>query len=414
MISYLIKRGRLYYGRVRLDNQIRTQTVPFRTMDKQVAQKRLNDCVRERQQEAEGIIPPKIMRDAAGRELGKHLADYLADLTAKQRAPRYVYLTELRINKLARECGWKLIRDITMDSFIHWRAGQGMAPKTLNEYRDTMCAFMEWLKRTGRVNDNPLQNADRVEVRGKERVKRRALTDDEAIRLLQVAGPRIAVYLFALQTGVRRGEMFALWWADVEIDKEPFSVRVRASISKNHEERIIALKPGIVSLLKAMRPLDHDTEERIFKGLMPEMDRYKKDLALAGIPYKDKEGRQSDFHALRHTYCTNLARADVNPWLAMKLMRHSDINLTTKIYTDVGKLPLEEAMNRLPSYTEPLSHILSQSLVRDGQNGSFAVTKKIAAYHEQTPVDIAQGHDVASLVTVDMVARPAGFEPATL
>ena len=71
-------------------------------------------------------------------------------------------------------------------------------------------------------------------------------------------------------------------------------------------------------------------------------------------------------------------------------------------------------INRLPSYQEPLAHILSQSLVRDGQNESFAVTKKIAAYHEQTPVDIAPGHDVTSPVTVDMVARPAGLEPATL
>lgn len=60
MISYLIKRGRLYYGRVRLDNQIRTLTVPFRTMDKQVAQKRLNDHVRDRQQEAEGLYRPKL------------------------------------------------------------------------------------------------------------------------------------------------------------------------------------------------------------------------------------------------------------------------------------------------------------------------------------------------------------------
>ena len=355
------------------------------------------------------------MRDAPGRELGKHLADYVADLTAKQRAPRYVHLTELRINKLARECGWKMIRDITLDSFIHWRSasGQDLAPKTINEYRDAMYSFMGWLKRTGRVNDNPLQNADRVEVRGKERVKRRALTNDEAIRLLQVAGPRIAVYLFALQTGVRRGEMFALRWADVEIDKEPFSVRVRASTSKNHEECILGLKPGLACMLKAIRPVNHDTEDRIFKGLMPEMDRYKKDLALAGIPYKDREGRQLDFHALRKTYCTNLALAGVNQWNAMKLMRHNDINLTMKTYTDAGKLPLGEEINRLPSYQEPLAHILSQSLVRGGQNGSFAVTKKIAAHHEQTPVDITQSRDVTPQVTVGGMAYLAGVEPAT-
>jgi len=60
--------------------------------------------------------------------------------------------------------------------------------------------------------------------------------------------------------------------------------------------------------------------------------------------------------------------------------------------------------------------MLSQSLVRDGdgQNESLTVTNKIVAYHEQAPVNIAPSRDVASPVTVDSVARPAGFEPATL
>ncbi|MFA5043834.1 MAG: tyrosine-type recombinase/integrase, partial [Kiritimatiellia bacterium] len=267
---------------------------------------------------------------------------------------------------------------------------------------------------TGRINVNPLQNADRVEVRGKERVTRRAFTNDEIIRLFQVAGPRKVVYLFAVVTGLRRGEMFALRWSDLAIDNMPFCVNVRSSTSKNHKNSVLPLRPELVVLLKGLRPLDYEPDARVFKGLMPEMNRFKKDLELAGIPFVDAAGRRADFHAMRKTLATNMLKGGVALRVAMEMMRHSEARLTAGVYTDASQLPLEDAINRLPSYAEPLAHILSQSLVRDGQNESFAVTKKIVAYHEQTPVDIAQGHDVASPVTMDMVARPAGFEPATL
>ena len=47
----------------------------------------------------------------------------------------------------------------------------------------------------------------------------------------------------------------------------------------------------------------------------------KRNLEAAGIPYQDKAGRFLDFHSLRHTFGTNLARAGVAPKVAQELMR---------------------------------------------------------------------------------------------
>ena len=105
-------------------------------------------------------------------------------------------------------------------------------------------------------------------------------------------------------------------------------------------------------------------------------------MELAGIPFVDTTGRRADFHALRHTLNTNLLKHGVPLRVSMKMMRHSDPKLTTKDYMDTSQLPMEDAINRLPSYAEPLAHILSHNLVRDGQNGSLAVTQKVAADHE--------------------------------
>ncbi|MBU4211436.1 MAG: tyrosine-type recombinase/integrase [Verrucomicrobia bacterium] len=127
----------------------------------------------------------------------------------------------------------------------------------------------------------------------------------------------------------------------------------------------------------------------------------------------DTTSRRADFHALRNTLATNMLKGGVPLRIAMEMMRHSDVKLTAIDYTDPSQLPMKDTINRLPSYAEPMSHILSQSLVRDGQNESLAVTKKIAANHEQTPVDITQGHDVTSPVTSGKMAYLAGVEPAT-
>ena len=43
------------------------------------------------------------------------------------------------------------------------------------------------------------------------------------------------------------------------------------------------------------------------------------------------DGIFADFHALRHTFITNLCKADVSPKTAQMLARHSDISLTMNI-----------------------------------------------------------------------------------
>ena len=73
----------------------------------------------------------------------------------------------------------------------------------------------------------------------------------------------------------------------------------------------------------------------------------KRDLDGAVIPYETEEGK-CDFHALRHTYCTRLARAGVQPQIAMKLARHSTIDLTMKHYTHFSLQDKSEAMQKLP------------------------------------------------------------------
>lgn len=61
----------------------------------------------------------------------------------------------------------------------------------------------------------------------------------------------------------------------------------------------------------------------------------RSDLKRAGIAYRDEQGRYVDFHALRHTFITQLVRSGVHPAKPNELARHSTITLTMDVYSHV-------------------------------------------------------------------------------
>jgi hypothetical protein len=106
------------------------------------------------------------------------------------------------------------------------------------------------------------------------------------------------------------------------------------------------------------------------------MDEFRDDLKAANILFINPAGLRADFHSLRHTLATNLARAGTAPRVAMEIMRHSDMRLTAKTYTDAGLLPVADAVLKLPGLTAPKvagTQIGTQKLFPAGQTESAPV-----------------------------------------
>ena len=66
------------------------------------------------------------------------------------------------------------------------------------------------------------------------------------------------------------------------------------------------------------------------------------------LAYKDADGRYADFHALRHTFITNMVKAGVSPKAAQSLARHSTIDLTMNVYTSLTVNDQASAPAHLP------------------------------------------------------------------
>jgi integrase len=365
--------GRMYRGKYRLDPRDKIKDVALHTNDKQVAQQNLRKILANEQNERAGFIRPKKQRETMQRPLSEHIEAFIAERYAVGRDEKYVRELKKKLLVLASEVPWKYLTDITPESFCGWRRKQRKSPKTLNEYLSAIAALLNSLEQT--IGQNPLRYVQRMQTAVEPKRKRRALSVDELRRLIAAGRERGIIYLVAVSTGIRRGELRSLEWRDVVLDMARPFIFVRKSIAKNHKDARQPIPEYVAQELKKLRPIDFGTNDRVFRRGMPDMDTFRKDLAAAGIPYKDNEGRFADFHALRMTFSTLLAQLGVTERVRMELNRHSDPRLTAYTYTDSSMLPLSGAVGMLPLLTggNSDSQIDSQELVSESPKASATV-----------------------------------------
>ncbi len=145
-----------------------------------------------------------------------------------------------------------------------------------------------------------------------------------------------AIYLTAALTGLRRGELVALGWRDVDFTGHP--IRVRASYTeggpttpKSGKVRSVPMAPQVATALAKLASRSPVESERdlVFAGTSGAyLDasalyrRYKRALADAGL-------RSLRFHDLRHTFGTRtIGKASI---LQVKAwMGHADVATTMK------------------------------------------------------------------------------------
>ena len=157
------------------------------------------------------------------------------------------------------------------------------------------------------------------------------------------AGPRghcpsqdAAIYLTAAFTGLRRGDLLALRWRDVEFSSQV--IRVRASYAvgalktpMSGKVRSVPMAPDVAEALAKLGQREHWTGDDVlvFAG---QAGGFLDGLALRRRYHsalKRAELRKLRFHDLRHTFGTRMiAKADIRR--VQEWMGHADIQTTMK------------------------------------------------------------------------------------
>lgn len=233
------------------------------------------------------------------------------------------------------------------------------ASRTVNSHTTTLRSFARWLMCEGITDRNPLlalhygnANVDRRRIRragtAAEILAVINATRDSGITVRRLSGPdRAMLYATAVLTGLRAGELASLTRANLDLDAETPTITIRAAQSKHRREDHLPLHRDLVTQLKAW--LVGRGCERLWVGAWYRHAgaMLRDDLALAHVPYRDSLGRYLDFHALRHTFITNLARAGVHPRVAMTLARHASVAITMNVYTHVDMSEARDALGKL-------------------------------------------------------------------
>ena len=407
---------RSYYLRYRIGDMPVDKWKSLGVTDKQVADKKAHEFIQERERETAGILEPKAVRDSAKKALTAHLDDYVADLAARGRngrGGRGVRVVASRIRVLLKECDWQVPCNVTADSFIVWRNRQTCSPRTLNHYLQGMISLLNWMEKAARIKSNPLKNVSRADERGKQKRVRRAFTDDEMRKLVAGSEERGIIYFTAARTGLRQEELKQMKWGDLRLDAAVPFVVVRDYAAKNKKEESVQLVPEIVEALTAHQPAECKGTDLVFPNGIPRARRLTKDAEANGIAYRDELGRYADFHSLRYTWATFLQRNGVAQRFAMKLMRHSDIKLTSKVYTDEMQLPIYDAIKNLPrldavpGYTQ----IRAQISGGDGQTVSHCGANSEGSNTHKTLVNRGDSHCLSQPVASCQMERVKGIEP---
>jgi len=218
------------------------------------------------------------------------------------------------------------------------KTGKRIKKRTVNIEVSSLKTFLNKALKWDMLSANPLEGVENLKEDDSKKI--RALTEDEAVRLLEEAdGWFRPVLLTALYTGMREGELINLEWGDVDFAEGIVKVRRKSgwipkSSGKAIRERDVAIPQQLVEFLREYRKKSERDDSRVFHNKDGEKLKPGLRKALMRLTRKCGFSEVTQFHALRHTYATHLIKTCKDLAVAQEQLGHSDIRTTMK-YSDM-------------------------------------------------------------------------------
>lgn len=246
------------------------------------------------------------------------------------------------------------------------KLNDGLAPATVHHLHAFLHRALAQAHRWGVVAQNVAALASPPRIPKRRMV---TLSAGEVRRLLDsLADDRLhALYLLAVTTGMRLGELLALRWADVGLDGRRLAIRGSLgrgpngpviAETKTGRERVVLLTRVSTNALKQHRVaqakerlragdewagLDFVFTNEFGRPLDPSNVRlrsFRPALERAGLP-------RVRFHDLRHTAATLMLAENVHPKVVSEMLGHSQIGITLDLYSHVSPTMQESAVAAL-------------------------------------------------------------------
>jgi len=238
--------------------------------------------------------------------------------------------------RLVRAFGDRRLEDITSGDVEAWRATLTSSNRTKNKQLILLNGVFVRAMKVWGLSSNPVASVERHPQRSSGDLQ--VFSPEEIHALVRAAASEQdgAIYLTAAFTGLRRGELIALRWRDVDFAGS--TIRVRASyagseltLPKSGKVRSVPMAPEVAQAMARLgdRGQFVGDDDLVFPGMAGDyLDgsalrrRYNAALRRAGL-------RPLRFHDLRHTFGTRtIAKADIRR--VQEWMGHADIQTTMR------------------------------------------------------------------------------------
>jgi integrase len=249
----------------------------------------------------------------------------------------------------------KRLNSAHVQSFYRDRLDTGLSASTVHKMHDIL---RRGLAQAVSWHLVPRNVADTVKPPRPAPKEMHALSANETRKLLEAAGgDRLeSLYILAIHTGMRQGEMLALRWQDVDLENAVVSVRRTLTRSGG---RVVFGEPKTNKSRRSIRLTSQAVE-----ALRGHLERQLRDMEILGDRYQDQglvfatdtggpinpsNLRQRSFaslltraglphmrfHDLRHTCATLLLSRGVHPKFVQELLGHATIAITLDTYSHV-------------------------------------------------------------------------------
>ena len=255
------------------------------------------------------------------------------------------------------------IRTVEVEEWLH---SLPLAPASKAKLKCVLSVLYNHAIRYQWLMFNPINRVRTSQIRLRDKD---VLTPEEFQKLVQQLSVRDrAMVLLIGSTGLRRSEMIALTWLDLntrtmEVNVLRSCVRNRFGKTKTEaSRRPVPLHPLVLSALlewRAQSPYAADVDflfpSTRFKGAKPlSPDSILEKSIRPALARIGVVGKQIGWHSFRHSLATNLRSLGVDIRVAQELMRHSSSRTTLDIYTRAVDKQKREASLKVVELMLPL------------------------------------------------------------
>ena len=270
---------------------------------------------------------------------------------------RYLSLYKIHIKP-------SLINDLKLEEIKHLHLQKFYnnieSLNTAKRLKELLNSFFEYCINCDFITKNPQKNI-KIETPKAVRISK-ALTLDEREKIIKSDK---VLFIFAMYTGLRLGEVLALTHKDVDFKENVINV--------DKSLRYMNTGEGCEFIIDKTKTSSSIRKVPIHTNLIPLLEKHieeeKKKYKNLGIKFNNtlplfatktcryykpdnvlkmlKRIVDCKFHDLRHTFCSMLAEQGVDIKTASVLMGHSDIKMTANIYTHISEAQKKKAIDDL-------------------------------------------------------------------